>query len=641
MRSWITRYLVAGLALILCALSMPDPALAQTSCPTPTAVAGEIPRLSGQITPGVICQSANTTGGLAGLEYDNATTVNIDFNPFAPPGTTTVIFRIWAPDDAPRPAGTNPVKIVFAPTGATSRAAITTATCPGATINGVGTTLVEVALANFSTCTLFVSAPAGPGGALISYTATLVRVNDVYTLSPGTLTGGLFGGTVATSNVAADVRQETQERIATFLHRRSDMLLEAEPDRGRIHSRLAGPNGGQGTGTSFAGGPAIPYNLAVSGDGVAPNLSFSTSLSQVARSNAAADQRRRSKAQGHAMSLGQMATPTQSAPALDGIDVWVDGTYTGFHDDTGGGDRNGHLGVFYVGADRLINPALLIGVLAQFDSAQDDSTRLGSNVEGKGWMAGPYVSAKLRENLFFDARGAWGTSDNEINLIGLTKDSFDTTRLLATARLTGNYQLGGLRISPSVAVKYIKEEQKSFTNSLGIFIPGQSVTLGRLSFGPEFSYRHQAANGTIIEPHASITGLWDFDDAGPLTLGNTVAGGNDLRAKVDGGVRLTLPSGISLGAKVSYDGIGDNDFSAYSGKLQVNIPLTRDRASPGNLHRREDAPSRPGLQVRELVQRQLLVRLSAAEYDAVRMRAGPMSVSAYLRWWLEDKGFFD
>ncbi|MCP4243031.1 MAG: hypothetical protein GY772_20960, partial [bacterium] len=77
-----------------------------------------------------------------------------------------------------------------------------------------------------------------------------------------------------------------------------------------------------------------------------------------------------------------------------------------------------------------------------------------------------------------------------------------------------------------------------------------------------------------IEPHASITGLWDFDDAGNLTtLAGTVAGANDLRAKVEGGVLFTRPGGVSLRATGSYDGIGDDDFSAYSGKLWVNLPL--------------------------------------------------------------------
>ncbi len=273
------------------------------------------------------------------------------------------------------------------------------------------------------------------------------------------------------------------------------------------------------------------------------------------------------------MALGS----TKDAPRAmrqDGIDIWVEGHYTGFEDDTGRGDRDGHLGVLYVGADRLITPALLFGVLAQFDWAEDDATRLGSNVDGEGWMVGPYVSAKLRENLFLDVRGAWGESDNDIHLVGLTRDSFDTNRWLATARLTGNWRRGNFRVTPSAALKYIEEQQESFTNSLGIFIPGQSVSLGRLSFGPEFGWRHQAANGTIIEPHASITGIWDFDDAGRLTtLAGTVTSPNDLRAKIEGGVLITRPNGVSLRATGSYDGIGDDDFSAYSGKLWVSVPL--------------------------------------------------------------------
>ena len=101
------------------------------------------------------------------------------------------------------------------------------------------------------------------------------------------------------------------------------------------------------------------------------------------------------------------------------------------------------------------------------------------------------------------------------------------------------------------------------------------MTLGRFSFGSEFGYRHQAAGGSIVEPHVAIKGLWDFDDAGNLsnTLADTVASADDLRGKVEGGILFTRPDGVSMRATGSYDGIGADDFEAYSGKLWLNFPL--------------------------------------------------------------------
>lgn len=66
-------------------------------------------------------------------------------------------------------------------------------------------------------------------------------------------------------------------------------------------------------------------------------------------------------------------------------------------------------------------PGLLIGALMQFDFADETSGALNSDVEGNGWMAGPYLSARLTDNLFFDARAAWGRSENTISPFGTTQ----------------------------------------------------------------------------------------------------------------------------------------------------------------------------------------------------------------------------
>ena len=101
------------------------------------------------------------------------------------------------------------------------------------------------------------------------------------------------------------------------------------------------------------------------------------------------------------------------------------------------------------------------------------------------------------------------------------------------------------------------------------------MTLGRVSVGSEPGYRHQTDGGAVIEPHAAITELWDFDGAGDVTntLAGTVASPNDLRAKIEGGVRFTRPDGVSFRATGSYDGIGDDDVEAYGGKLWLGFPL--------------------------------------------------------------------
>ena len=121
-----------------------------------------------------------------------------------------------------------------------------------------------------------------------------------------------------------------------------------------------------------------------------------------------------------------------------GLDVWAEGHFQRWEDDQAGGDRSGNFGILYLGADYLLSPSILVGALVQFDWMDDQSKVVGTDVNGNGWMAGPYISFKLAPNILFDARGAWGQSDNEISPLGTYTDSFDTDRWLAKANLTGN-----------------------------------------------------------------------------------------------------------------------------------------------------------------------------------------------------------
>src|SRR5262249_28676740 len=74
-----------------------------------------------------------------------------------------------------------------------------------------------------------------------------------------------------------------------------------------------------------------------------------------------------------------------------------------FNDDAGNLDAKG-VGLLFVGSDYRITPDMIVGALVQFDWAEDETGPLASKVEGRGWMAGPYISARIHENIYFDLR---------------------------------------------------------------------------------------------------------------------------------------------------------------------------------------------------------------------------------------------
>ncbi|MCP4780619.1 MAG: autotransporter outer membrane beta-barrel domain-containing protein, partial [Hyphomicrobium sp.] len=143
-----------------------------------------------------------------------------------------------------------------------------------------------------------------------------------------------------------------------------------------------------------------------------------------------------------------------------GLDIWVEGQFSRYTDDLGGINRTGDFGILYLGADYVLAPGVLVGALIQVDDTKEDingSDRTGE-IDGTGWMVGPYFGAKLSESLFFDARAAWGQSDNDIWLRDKKLDyrtgSFETERWLATATLTGLHTYGGFRLSPELGLAY-------------------------------------------------------------------------------------------------------------------------------------------------------------------------------------------
>ncbi|MDJ0931094.1 autotransporter domain-containing protein [Breoghania sp.] len=87
-------------------------------------------------------------------------------------------------------------------------------------------------------------------------------------------------------------------------------------------------------------------------------------------------------------------------------DVWFRGSFTWFEDNAGGTDSDGVFAIFHAGADYLLSDRILVGALVQLDYLDQDFTTLNANANGVGWMAGPYATVRLTNNLYFDTRAA-------------------------------------------------------------------------------------------------------------------------------------------------------------------------------------------------------------------------------------------
>jgi outer membrane autotransporter protein len=374
---------------------------------------------------------------------------------------------------------------------------------------------------------------------------------------------------------------EMEDVTKVFINRRVDNLLSHNPDRAHLLRRLQEDEQPVSLKDSDPL-PPLKFSGQMDERGIV-GMQFSSSLSQMRSAAIAADaanlrEARRSE-DGPGMSY--MASDPYLAPYLvtrPGWDLWIEGQVSRYDDSTGGINREGLFSILYVGVDYAVGPGMIVGALVQVDHTDEDvkNPNLYGTVEGTGWMVGPYFGARISDNLIFDARAAWGRSSNDIELfspdVGWRKGSFDTDRWLATAKLTGLWHHDGWRFSPHVGVAWGTEHQDAYSNSIDQSIGANRATIGRVTFGPEIGYRIMLEDGTVVEPHVSLEGIWNFHTE-DLVVGGTVVSPDEFRAKLEAGVIFASPDGYRLRAAGSYDGLGDSDFEAWSAKAWLNIPL--------------------------------------------------------------------
>ena len=345
-----------------------------------------------------------------------------------------------------------------------------------------------------------------------------------------------------------DVGKEDVGR--NFANTRANIIVSNGPDLGPIHNRLTNSQTSNQATALSVGNSSQPYALG------GPAEKDPASV----------------KTEGAMFLTGSDYKSGTRLP----VNVWVQGQPIYFEDNSGGGNRDGHAGLGFLGADVLVGSSVLVGVMAQLDWMDESSPVSGSKIDGDGWMVGPYMSMRLLPQVFLDARAAWGESSNTVDWSSGNRDKFDTDRMLLSARLSATVRkpdMPNLRIAPSVSVSYFDEKQHSYNSAETGFVPEQDVSLGRATFGTEFGYTFDNADGTKIEPLVAIKGIWDFEKEDITIIGGQVVSPNDFRGLVEAGATLTTTNGLSIRATGSYDGIGDDDFEAYKGQFFIIMPF--------------------------------------------------------------------
>lgn len=214
-----------------------------------------------------------------------------------------------------------------------------------------------------------------------------------------------------------------------------------------------------------------------------------------------------------------------------------------------------------VGGHTQIGANAIAGFMLQFDQAEQ--TQGDASTSGTGFLAGPYLVAKLPDQpLYFEARLLGGVTRNEVDVDGETPEDFDTTRALASGKVAGDLEYGALTLTPSLTATHMSETQDAFTDSAGDEIPKQTLTMTDVALGLDAA-QDVMLDGGVLTVTGGLAVVWTSTDGSGFAE-DTVASFKGERGRVHLGVSYELDSGMVLSAGTSVDGLGSAGFESAS-----------------------------------------------------------------------------
>lgn len=375
---------------------------------------------------------------------------------------------------------------------------------------------------------------ASPGGE--ARTLHSGRASALMFVAPGSTSFAFRLDADAAAGARLDVRCSTAARTnaeRALIERRKSFLAAKDPDRIRIDRPPTEAK-------------AIDSLVQNETDGAPPReVTASISLSELAA----------------AMKLGSTHQPGI-------LDFWFEGRYTTYGTvDLDARQNDGNFSVMYFGSKYMLGPDIMLGYLAQFDQAGEES-RYSGGVSSSGWMAGPYMSIRFGHGIVFDGRAAWGTAQTLPN--GVLLDTASADRGLVKGTFRGTRQIGGWTVTPSVGLSYVEDTPAD----AGIaFSDPQPAGTGRLDVLPEVKRRFELDGKTYVEPRVAAGGFLSFDDMSRLGPGGLAASAPDMHWKAEAGVAYGVKDSMNLEATGGVESGGAAAQDNWSGKLQLNVPL--------------------------------------------------------------------
>jgi len=221
-----------------------------------------------------------------------------------------------------------------------------------------------------------------------------------------------------------------------------------------------------------------------------------------------------------------------------------------------------------LGTHVKVSDNTLFGLMMQFDQIRQHDGL--SRAKGKGWLAGPYVVSRLpQQPLFVEGQILFGQADNTLSPFSTYEDHFDSSRLLAKLKVSGQFIQGKTTFSPKLTASYVTETQKAYVDSLSNTIPSQTLEMQQIELGLDMSRPIETAGSTWLLG-AGLATVYS-ESRGDGAFANLTDNQDGPRGRVDLSASTQLANGALLDGQIFYDGLGAENYESYGVSLEFQL----------------------------------------------------------------------
>ncbi len=196
--------------------------------------------------------------------------------------------------------------------------------------------------------------------------------------------------------------------------------------------------------------------------------------------------------------------------------------------------------------------------MLEFDQIEQSDGE--SNLEGTGWLFGPYLDVRAASHpIYFNTYLLYGQSENTISPFDTYEDDFDTERLLFSTDISGEITSGRVTYFPTLSASWNSEEQEAYIDSIGNSIGRQKREVGQFAAGVDFeSPLGDSSTGWHLT--GGLSGAYNSVDGTGANAADAIAGG---RGRVELGLSYDGRVGAVATLTGFYDGLGDDNYEIF------------------------------------------------------------------------------